>query len=264
MNTAFKSRRAIVALGSILLCGVTIDAAQACPEGQYEACVLGACVCLPNGGEVTRAVNPLPDTLNVLGGIIKGDVNAISQGVGALVIKASCPGCAVAAQTIMDKKDKAFVETLVGRGWLVYLTTGSPTLVLADAGANAAKAYQLTHPAPNPLAPPAPAARPTKTFKAEGALCGVKSDGPSSTAGWVKAPVVIDDTGSSATYPSIDVREGDILIVRAENKECPPVPPGQRSLNDFKMKFSYWSSITSPSETAMKYFAIGDYIEDGV
>jgi hypothetical protein len=94
--------------------------AMACPDGQYEACAFGACACVPNGGTVVTAINPLPDILTTAGGVIHGNIHEISQGVGALVIKGNCAGCAVAAHTVLSSNDKAFVERMVGRGWLVF------------------------------------------------------------------------------------------------------------------------------------------------
>jgi hypothetical protein len=243
---------------ALLLSGVP---AFACPDGQYEACAFGAaCVCLPDGDPVVRAVNPLPDTLNVLGGVVKGDVHQISQGVGALVNKASCLGCAVAGQIVLKANDKAFVETVVGRGWLVFVATGSPTLVLADASTNVTKAYSLTHPPPNPLMPLPPANRAVRTYIVPGALCAGRSDAVTAAAGWVDAPVFTDENGFKHTFPGIDLAKGDIVEITAENQECPAPPPGQLALKRLTLKYDYPSISPAPNQGAMKYFMVGAYV----
>jgi len=234
--------------------------AKACPEGQYEACVFRACACVPNGGTVTRGLNPLPDTLNILGGVVHGDIHAISQGVGGLVIKSSCTGCAVAAQTVLSSNDKAFVEMVVGRGWLVFLGTGSPSLVLADAATSVVKSYELTHPPANPLQPAPPANRGTKDFRVSGALCMVRVDADNSlAAGFVDAPV-FQNEGKTFTWPAVDLQPGDILTVDAAGKECPKVPSGQTLLSNAKMKYSYETNQPTTTTTAMKYFLVGKFM----
>lgn len=52
--------------------------ALACPDGQYDACIWNACVCLPNGGEVVRTVTrPFREVAAVpLGGALSGWLQA--------------------------------------------------------------------------------------------------------------------------------------------------------------------------------------------
>ncbi|NKJ38734.1 DUF4157 domain-containing protein [Rhizobium sp. SG570] len=64
----------LLALAVPFLLTVDLGEASACPSGQYESCVLGACVCLPEiGGDVGRGAEHLK---NELKGQIGGPVLA--------------------------------------------------------------------------------------------------------------------------------------------------------------------------------------------
>lgn len=237
---------------------VPLSRAVACPDGQYEACVFGGCICLPNGGIVTKGLNPLPDTLNTVAGVLKGDVNAISTGIGGLVIKASCPGCAVAAQTLLSSPDKQFVEAVVGRGWLIFVATGAPVLVLVDAARSMPRQYALTRPPVNPLQAPPPSSREQKLYRVEAALCAVGDGAGNLVAGWVDPPSFVETaTKVVSEYPIIDVFENDVVEFAVENTGCPLPPPGQAQLTSVRMKYGHSNAVPAASPTAMKYFVTG-------
>lgn len=237
--------------------------AAACPDGQYEVCT-GLCYCVPNSAILTRVVentvNPLPDTLNILGAVVQGDVDKLSQSVGGLVIKSSCPSCDVFGQIVMDKKDKTFVEKVVGRGWLLYVGGTDPALVIADAATSIAKKYAIQAPPSNPLQPTLQSARESKTYIADGALCAVVSDKNIVTAAWVNPPVMRDrKTEQNTTFPNVDLVKGDILVVSSSD-ECPDVPKDQRKVKNIKLTYSY-SNTYPGSTTIMKYFFVGNETE---
>jgi len=158
--------------------------------------------------------------------------------VGALVIGASCPTCALAGQTILDHQNQVFVETVVGRGWLVFLVTGSPSIVLVDTATSIVTDYTISHPKDNPLQPPRPV-RSAKTYKASDALCAIRSDDGSVLAGWVDEPVLTDAAGSSYTFPHVDLAKGDLVKIHAVNKaaDCAAPLPGNRFISDFTMSW---------------------------
>ncbi|WP_141727496.1 hypothetical protein [Burkholderia seminalis] len=237
--------------------------AVACPDGQYESCVFTTCWCMPSGGTVIKAVDPLPDILNIAGNVVRGNINQISQSVGSLVIKASCPGCSVAAHTLMEANDRAFAEAVVGRGWLVFLSTGSPSIVLADAATSVAKEYKLTHPQPNPMTVAPSPERGVKHYTVRNALCSVQSTDDMVAAGWVDPPSFSDPNGKVSIFPGVDLVEGDLLDVQAKNdtKDCPAPPNGQTRPSSFKMKYSYSAVAPGTQATTIKYVLTGSIVK---
>jgi hypothetical protein len=254
MHFGISARRLTVRACIVVALAMIGPRAFACPDGQYNACVFGACACVPNGRTVVTAVNPIPDVLNIASGVVHGNIHAVSQGIGGILVKATCEGCAIAAQTVLSSNDKATVEEVIGRGWLVYLTTGSPSLVIADAATSVVKEYDLNHPGPNILAPQPPAARQSQHYKVDGALCAVKSEGRDVAAGWVSAPIFVNDAGQSFTFPGVDLVEGDSLDIQANNTGCKAPPQGQSLLDHVHMIFEYPQVPPTVSPTAMKYF----------
>ncbi|MPV69494.1 hypothetical protein [Burkholderia sp. BE17] len=250
----------IIALSLIIGLTASIPrTAMACPDGQYESCVFTACWCMPTGDTVVHAVDPLPDILSLAGGVVHGNIHEISQSVGALVIKSSCPGCSVTAHTVMNANDRAFAEAVVGRGWLVFFSTGSPSIVLADAATSIATEYKLTHPKPNPMSVAPSPERGVKHYTTQNALCSVLSTDGTVAAGWVDAPSFSDPNGRVSVFPGVDLVDGDFLDIQAANspKDCPAPPAGQTRPSHFKMKYSYSSVSPGTQTTAMKYVLVG-------
>lgn len=60
----------------------------------------------------------------------------------------------------------------------------------------------------------------------------MKSEGSGVTAGWVDAPIFTNDAGQTFTFPGVDLVEGDILDVQANNTECKAPPQGQSLLSN--------------------------------
>jgi len=127
-----------------------------------------------------------------------GNVDQLSQGVGGLIIKGQCPACDVLAQDLLSKPDKAFIETVVGRGWLLWVSGVDPVIIIADAATSTAKKYIIKPPHNNPLQAAPPQSRGTKTYEASPATCGVESEQSKAVFGWVEAPV-LKDRSSGAT-----------------------------------------------------------------
>jgi len=223
-------------------------------------------VCLPNGktfnDEFGKTRNPLPDTLKTAAGVRKGDSKLLSEGVGGLIIKGTCQGCVVLAQTLMSKPNKELVEQVVGRGWLLFETGIDPVLITADAAHSIAAKWDLSKPDVTPMSP-SPAPREPKTFRAKGALCIVQSEQKQGIAGFVKAPRLVDDRTKRAFIfrkraVEADLVPGDTLIISASGdaKQCAAVPEGQTRLKQAQIRFEYPSfSVGSP--TTMKYFLVG-------
>ncbi len=259
MRRAFE-----LVLASTFLSLICVDTAIArdCPEGHYKN-KLGFPRCLPNSStvanQVEKAANPLPDILKTVNGAISGDVNQLSQGIGGLVIKGSCMGCDVLAQNILNKKDKAFVERVVGRGFLLYINGVDPVIILADAATSVAKEYSLPKPAENPLAPKPSAKRGVKNYEASKAVCVVVAeDGKKVTVGWSESPQLTGGKpNQTSTYPNVDIKPGDVVTVSTSD-DCADLPSGQKAIKSAKFVYSYSSVLPSAdSETVMKYFFVG-------
>lgn len=203
--------------------------ATACPDGQYNQCLLGACACLPNSGTVAKAAQAavadsvtqvFPDTLNIAGAVVKGNFQDLSQAIGKTMID-TCQICGTAANITVTPADRPFIEGVVGRGFIEYVTTEDPVLVLADAATSAATRVPLKAPIPVPPVPASPTHRPT-VYKASSAFCLIQSSSKSVTAGWVNGPRLVSEATKKAyTYPRITLEKNDIIDVTSDNKNCP-------------------------------------------
>lgn len=242
---------------------------QACPEGQYEQCVFGACVCLPTSGTVIKQVgqtlNPTPNILETVQGAVNGNIQELSKGIGGLLIKSNCPSCDVLGQNIMDEQSKKTVEEVVGRGFLLFVggQGDNPVLIVADPATSSVRKLLLKPPeqhlplskAPSPSA--AKVKRGRKTYSVNEALCAV-SQKSTLTAGWLDPPV-LTESGTAHTYPTVDLLPGDILV-GSSSAECTKVPKGQSIEKQFKIVYDFPS--TQPgTPTSMKYFLIGKKVQ---
>lgn len=230
--------------------------AFSCPDGYYDQWG----VCLPNSGTVAKAVppamNPLPDTLNVLGAAVKGDIKGLEKAIGGVILKGTCPGCDVLLTLSSDAEGKAFIQSAVGRGWLLFMATGDPVLVVVDAAATTANRVELkqTPAAGAPVVKP----RGNKVFQAGPAQCIVKHSDGSVVVGWAKPPVFKDaESGEVYVYPEVDLLEADKVAV-ASTDDCPNVPPGQEKLKIVTVRYKY-STVSPGTGTVMKFFVVGKF-----
>ena len=244
---------------------------RACPAGQYQACagptinapgvhIQPTCVCVPNSGQVvngvTAAVNPLPDTLNLFGAIVHGNINQAYTALGGLVTQAACLPCSAGLQIYASQGDRQAIEQLVGRGWLTYVT-GQPELFFVDAGGTQSQQMSL---APPPAAPIAPAAAPRgkKQYITTGASCIVENGKTKQiSAGWVDPPSLVDPaTNGTGRFPNVDLQPGDTIQI-GSNNECKVASTDDQIVTSAKLVFKYPTVVTGTS-TQMKYFLTGD------
>jgi hypothetical protein len=198
-------------------------------------------------------VNQLPDIVKVGDAVIHFDAAKLTQAAGSLIVKSTCPGCEAFATLVMDKKDKAFVEQLVGRGWILYVTGGNPVFIAALADKSEVTETPLNQNSA-PLSIPEKK-RGVKTYSASPAICAVASR-KSVTAGWVDAPVLTNSkTGERSTYPNVDLIKGDIVVVTSTN-DCAAGPKPQRLVSTARFNYSFSSTVPG-SPTNMKYFLTG-------
>lgn len=229
----------------------------ACPPGQY-ADNLG--ICWPYGSTVTNAVvstvNQLPDAVKVGDAVIHFDAAKLTQAVGHWVVKTGGgPATGIAAELMLDEPTRAQVDTLVGRGWLVFVK-GNPDFMGVLANGIEVKDHPLEEPPVTMGEAPKP--RKVKHYEST-AFCAVAL-GSRVTAGWVEAPVLIDkSSGEKFTYPTVDLQNNDTIEVKTSD-QCAGPQKKELSLASAKLKFEYSSTVPGVGATNMKYFVVGSLI----
>lgn len=221
----------------------------ACQDGYYRD---DFGFCLPGGSTIVHTLDPTPDLLRIGDALVKGNVQALTDAIGSAVVKGSCPACAV----MLSGKDKAFVERVVGRGWLIYMTTGDPVLVLADAATSIAKGIELGKEEPEVFSAPPTKIRDPIAYSSSEATCIVRHiETGKITVGWVDAPVLRAANGIEKVYPNVGILPVDTLKVTSNN-DCPNVPEGQEKLTEIVITMNRTQAV--PGEGGvMKYFFMG-------
>lgn len=222
----------------------------ACPSDQYEG-AFGWCYPKIGGtpGQLTE-------------GIKKGDINQVAKAIGDIAITYSCPGCAIVGQTILQKRDRELVSTIVGRGLILTTVGAPPSLITLDALATTATAIALEKQPNTSINIPKPQGRTTKTYSSTTiAACAVITSSDNKViAAWLSEPTFVDvSTGKPSTYPNIDLQENDIIHVTANNCPQESLNTGGITVNNVSFKYTVSSTVPGPSEQ-MKYFLIGKKI----
>jgi hypothetical protein len=161
----------------------------------------------------------------------------------------------------MKKNDKAFVESVVGRGWLMYMGGVDPVLILADAATSTATYIDLAQKqqskAPIPVEAPPP--RGQIAWSATAAECIVGGDNNAIVIGFVTPPSLTNlATNESFTFPAVDLRPGD-TVVTTSNDSCPDVPAGQTKYKKARILYASSATATGPV-TVMHDFLVGTLI----
>lgn len=230
--------------------------ALACPDCETRQCIGPVCACVR---DITKCTpDPVKDVINTVLGAVNGNIQILSQGVGGLVIKGSCFGCAIFAQQL-NQGDRQFLETVIGRGFLVFLATnGSPTLVLVDAANSAPQEYALTHEPPT-VALPQPPARPYRTFSTKASCALLADDKAQLVLAFIDPPTLQDSaTNELFTFPSVDMRPNDVIVFTS-GADCPKPPDGQQLLTSGKLSYAN-ATVVPNGPTYLKYFMLGKSI----
>jgi hypothetical protein len=233
--------------------------ASACPECYYD--FHGAC--LPNSGCTLKAVaapvtEAVPNAQKIGAAIIHGDSQALAQAIGHTIIQNN-PTVNLTAGAIIPADAQPFVDSVIGRGFLIFLGSGNPTFVFVDQATGSATSQQLTPAAP---LPPAPETVEPKIYVATAADCLTLSHDGVAAAQWVRAPELTDSrTNQTAKYPDVELRSGDSIEIKSSNAGCAipnkSVPQtyvsearityGQdqgRSGTSGSLKFFIWGAVT--------------------
>jgi hypothetical protein len=238
---------------------IWVEPALACPDGQVNQCIGPACACVPDVnrsdlGKLGNQLNPLPDVITILGAATKANVQQLNQAVGSLIAKSTCIGCVELGNNLLSKPDVAFLETVVGRGFIVYVATDDPIMVLADAAASAAAEYRLTHNrgAPTFPKPVPPAKRDKKKYEAQNALCAAGTVAMVTLAAVDQFVLVDSATGTRYTMPQVDLLPGDIVTFKNVPNLSPDCgapdkqPKGQSLVSSGQIMFDQIDEVAGP------------------
>ena len=134
----------IVAL--VLLAGMSASSAADCGDCADWRCGWLGCGCVPRLIDICRVRGFDPrkgvhSVLRVVDALASGNSKEISTSIGAVILSApNCVGCEEIAHTVLPHLSTPQLQQIVGEGFLVYTTTGSPVLLVVDVGLN------LVHP----------------------------------------------------------------------------------------------------------------------
>lgn len=236
---------------------------EACGPCEYEDGLTH--VCLPKAGCIIEQFNPITQAQKVLTlaqAIATDNTEAVKIGIGDLLINSpSCLTCASIAHNVLPNLSDQQIYSMVGEGFLVYLATGDPALVLIDVAANLATRQNVRAPQPTLPVPvdskPKPNKRKAKSYETEAECLIQKKGDPNIYAAW-KAPATFAAAdGSKHLFPEVDLKPGDTLSVKAPL--CPTwVDPsnGQESLTAARFRFDGINHLTGGSD-AIKWFVFG-------
>lgn len=207
------------------------------------------------GQNTINSLNPVPATIKTIAGAVTLDKDKFYEGVGSLVIKASCPVCAVTAGEMLNKKDEAVLSRIIGRGWVFFAANGNPVIMVADMSLSQPKTQELG--INEVVSDPVPAGRLPQTWVTT-AHCIVRSEKNIVVATYISAPELTNQaTGQKITFPEGDVELGDRLKITAGGTDCQDAPEGQSNLPSQEIKFTSLD-IRFGTATEQKIFLMGE------
>jgi hypothetical protein len=229
-------------------------AAVACGPCEYKDS-LG--LCLPKGGcLVPNLGDVIAAPLSLAAAVASGNPENVKVALGnALVNSPGCIGCNYVATKIAPNLSDEQRKSIIGRGFLTFLATGSPVLVVIDVATNLSTQHPLSSDESPPVAP-VPPSRGTRTYSGN-ASCIIQK-GTQIYGAWVDAPVLKDDaSGQTATYPVVDLLAGDTLVLNAPVcSEQDDASTGQHAIASANLRYER-SSTTPGGPTQLKYFLYG-------
>jgi hypothetical protein len=245
----------VAVVAAVSFVGV-VHPALACGPCEYEDGLLK--ICMPKGGCLLPK-NPLQDIPKVIDALKSGDPKKMSEAVGGVLTNSpGCIGCTYVAGKIAPTLGADQINYIVGEGFLTFLATDDPVLVVIDVTTNLATQLSLKHQGDAVPAPPPPPARGHKTYSVE-VDCIVQQKGKTTYAGSKKAPVLTDkSSGKVFTFPEVDLLDGDGLAVTAvrECKELNDPAKGSVALKSSTFSFEY-SKVVPGGASLLKYWLVG-------
>ncbi|MBB4391795.1 hypothetical protein [Bradyrhizobium sp. ERR14] len=204
----------------------------------------------PSADEARKTAMKLVDAAKT------GDPQKIKLATGALLLtnNMACPTCSGLAREVLPGLTDDQIQRIVGSGWLVFASTGSPILVVVDVANNVASEYSLDQDSPPILATPESARRKPKVFRAEPQCLIVKSG--SVHAGWKSPPALIDQGGKRYQFPDVDLVPGDRIDAQATELCTQWKSKDVAVLKTATFRYQ-GNSTASTSSNVVKYFLRG-------
>ncbi len=198
--------------------------------------------CLKKGGCIVKNLNPVEQgkrILSVAKAIKTGDAAAIRESLGDLLINSpNCSTCSTIARNIAPKLSEQQIKQAVGEGFLVFLATGDPVLVVVDVANNVVSQQSIKNSDTAPAPPQQPGTNREAKIYSGVAECIVEYKNGYMYAGWKNPPQLIGSDGKRFTVPEIDLRDGDVINLTARscdgmNNEA----TGQKSIPTASIKY---------------------------
>ncbi|MBX4952108.1 MULTISPECIES: hypothetical protein [Rhizobium] len=229
-----------------------IKMAKACGRCEYKD---SFGICMPYDKCVIPQIiqsTPVVVGIKVAQALATGDEKKIRESIGSAVINSGCPLCISVAHTVLPNLSDQQINSIAGEGVLVWMATGDPVVVAIDVGTNIANAQTVKGPEQDPgaaQAQPVPGRHPpTYTATAE---CLSRNDLARYVAGWKGPPEFIDEAGNKSTFPNVDLRPGDTVVVTA-----PPCQKWEGSIAKAAINFETTTYIAGKPEQ-IKFFIYG-------
>jgi hypothetical protein len=250
------------ALILIFIFGVTISGSVYADDCTYKdnfgiPMRKGGCIV----GDIGRTLDPRRQTtaiLSVADALAGGDVREIKRSIGSVLVNSpTCWACKTLTDTLLPNMSKAQIEEAAGSGFLTFLLTDSPVLVVIDASTNIATRQSIREEA-GVIPPPTAAGignRKPRVFSAR-PNCIVRYRDGTIYAGW-KTSGAFSDARETRVFPDVDLLPGDTVKVTAPICNQWNFPSkGQTSLTRATIKFDKVSSL-SGAPKVVKWFIYG-------
>lgn len=220
-------------------------------------------LCLPKGGCVIQQLNPVEQTkraVKVIDAISRGNPKEVASALGAALIDSpGCLACRSVAHNILPNLTDEQINGVAGRGFLTYLATGDPVLVVIDVAANIARQSSIKPTSPPPNLTARPQNRQQKNYAAHADCMSVMPDGKV-YAGWKESPSLTAEDKKPFRYPEVDLFPGDIIEITAPLcASWDDKTTNVRALRSARLRYEGPSTVPG-SKDAIKWFLIGPRI----
>lgn len=205
----------------------------------------------------------LDNTINLIDAIASGNRDNLETAVGKSIVEGvHCIGCREAIKKALPDLTNEQVNSIVGQGYLLYLSTENVILVTAITARNITEARRLNSQDPDQTRSASPIATEGQPEQySVKAKCIVTKKGETvAYAGWQNAPIFKDKDGKQYTYPDAPIVEGDIISISAPIcKSMTNKSTGQKSVKSAKIIYE-GATIFAGQKDVLKWWIRGSKI----
>jgi hypothetical protein len=240
----------------------TTTSAMACQDGYYSD---SFGICWPYDQTIGKQAEENLDVKKQIGrvialgdAILSGDRDRMASALGDAVLNApGCIGCSALTTTVLQKLSKDQINKIVGEGFLTFVATGNPTLVVIDVAQKIIRESQITPPAENPFGKQPPPVSRKYTGKANCIMQEKNGDGV--MAAWISNPELTGEDGAVYKYPTLEISLGDNVKLTAPL--CTQYNNNnQTSITSVNLKYKYSNTIPG-GEQQIKYIFYGEVMK---